>query len=975
MWKNGMKELDTGRYRPSLSILLEDAMERAVTEKLLFLGEADLLYSLITIDTEKGPFLDLDDENRIELLQSRNLLENYLADGVRLKDCRSAFRVCMESGSTHPNPFLREFFREPIATWLEELEDGAGVGELLEKLFAEAEKLPDSDVITVLFRWQELYRAICASHVKTEIFDEDGALMRSCFRERADFLVGQALMIAARDGAKAAEPSHLLAAMLMCKESYTWLLLHKAGIAANGTRIGTYLQNTFPQNDRHAAPLPPVRESFSQEITALLEKALQAAAAIGQSCMGEREMLCELLRCDDPKADYCFGSVLKLHKDEFLSLTEQVKEPEIIEPELPMEICECKNLSAQNREVYLRDEITESLVKVFFRKNGRIVLLHGDPGIGLSSVADMLAAELRRGKYPSLRQMQVIRFDLATVEEAEYDQTVLKLLRFIEDEPERIYVLEGFTKYMREHNAEITRRFQHSTYRLVIIAGETDFTELDKDGEQLRASMTPIAVSEPAKQETLKMIELALPQLEKEYGVTFAKGLGQVAYRMADDYLISQRFPKKAIDILAMTASDAAAEAEMKGRPNPTVDKGQLAAVMAEKTGLPAETILGTGADKDYVYLLSQNLVGQEAAVQKVAGRLDLIQKGMVDKKAPAAVFVFAGLSGTGKTELAKQIAQIYANSRKLITFSMENFGEAHSVSRLIGTPPGYVGYEEGGKLINDLNKDPYSVVLLDEVEKAHPAVWDPFLNLFDEGIITDMRGVSASGSKAFFVLTSNIGQYEIADMLRRGRPTEEIENVVKNKFNTEKHQKSGENCFRPEFIGRIMRRGGIVVFNALSLEALKGIAQHNFNKIARNYGETHESRLVCDDEVLEMIAKIVFDKNEKAIQRGNGYFGGRELDNLMNQFISEKLASQIRQLVGVPLVRIVRDGNDTAVVPVYNDADAQQLLAQKRLALVDRVTRRFDELTMTDSDVFADLSEDKLSRLNALLSEISVIL
>ena len=158
------------------------------------------------------------------------------------------------------------------------------------------------------------------------------------------------------------------------------------------------------------------------------------------------------------------------------------------------------------------------MVKVFFRKNGRIVLLHGDPGIGLSSVADMLAAELRRGKYPSLRQMQVIRFDLATVEEAEYDQTVLKLLRFIEDEPERIYVLEGFTKYMREHNAEITRRFQHSTYRLVIIAGETDFTELDKDGEQLRASMTPIAVSEPAKQETLKMIELALPQLEKEIG-------------------------------------------------------------------------------------------------------------------------------------------------------------------------------------------------------------------------------------------------------------------------------------------------------------------------------------------------------------------------------------------------------------------------------------------------------------------------
>lgn len=603
------------------------------------------------------------------------------------------------------------------------------------------------------------------------------------------------------------------------------------------------------------------------------------------------------------------------------------------------------------------------------------MLLHGEPGVGLSSVGDMVARVLRQGSYPSLRGLQVIRFDLSVVEESEYDQAVLRLLRFFEEEPDRIYVLEGFGSYMKKHSAEVTRRLQHSAARLLLAVSETDFTELDKDGEQLRECLSPVALSEPGKGDTLAMLELALPRIQEEYGVQFARGLQAVAYRMANDYLISQRFPKKAVNLLSMTAADTAAEAEMRGKQNPTVTKEQLAAVMSQKTGLPAETILGTGADKDYVYLLSQNLVGQDAAVSKVAGRLDLIQKGMVDKKAPAAVFVFAGLSGTGKTELAKQIAQIYANSRKLISFSMENFGESHSVSRLIGTPPGYVGYEEGGKLINDLNKDPYSVVLLDEVEKAHPAVWDPFLNLFDEGVITDMRGVTASGSKAFFVLTSNIGQYEIASMLRQGRPMEEIENVVKNKFNTEVHQKSGEKCFRPEFIGRIMRRGGIVVFNALSLEALTGIAGHNFSKTARSWRETHESTLVCDDDVLEMVAKIVYDKNEEAIRRGSGYFGGRELDSLMNQYIQEKLANQIRQLSGAPLVRVVRDGNDTSIVPVYNEADAQQLMAQKRLALVDKVTRRFDKLTMADPEAFADLSDEKLSKLNAMLSEIDLMI
>ena len=975
MWKNGQQELDTTRFRPSLGWLLEAAMENAVRERLRYLGEADLLYGLLSLDTTDQNYLSLSEEERGELTSARALMENFLAEGVRLKDCQAACEVCMESGLSQPNPFLREFFREPVGTWLDEFPDGTGVHELLEQLFTHAEALPDGDILLGLFRCEELSAAIRLSRVNAELFGADGKLCEQYFKDRAWYLTEQALTIAARCGQRVAEPAHLLAAMLSCKESYTYLLLRRGGAAGQGSRISTYLQNTFPQESRLAGALPAARESCSDELAALLEAALQAAMAVGESRLGERELLERLLRCEQAKVQYLFEVVLKILPADYLALLEQVKEPDLIEPILPLEICQCQNLSSKPGEVVVRSDVVEAIVKVFFRKKCRNVLLHGEHGIGLSSAARMLAAALREGTYPSLRQLQVIRFDLSTVEESEYEQAVMKLLRFFDDEPERIYVLEGFGAYMKAHPAEIARRLQHNEYRLLIVVNETDFTELDKDGEALRACTAPVALTEPGKDQALAMIDLALPALEREYDVRFAKGISSVVYRMANDYLISQRFPAKAISLLEMTASDTAAEAEMRGKFQPTVTKENLADAMSQKTGLPAETILGTGADKDYVYLLSQNLVGQEAAVNKVAGRLDLIQKGMVDKKAPAAVFVFAGLSGTGKTELAKQIAQIYANSRKLITFSMENFGESHSVSRLIGTPPGYVGYEEGGKLINDLNKDPYSVVLLDEVEKAHPAVWDPFLNLFDEGVITDMRGVSASGSKAFFVLTSNIGQYEIADMLRRGCPTEEIENVVKNKFNTEVHKKSGEKCFRPEFIGRVMRRGGIVVFNALSLEALKGIAEHNLRKIAKNYGDTHDSRLVCDDDVLEMIAKIVFDKNEDAIRRGSGYYGGRELDNLMNQFIQEKLASQLRQLAGVPLVRVMRNGNDTTIVPVYNEANAQELLAQKRLALVDKVTKRFDKLSMTDLDVFADLSDDKLTRLNALLSEIDVIL
>ena len=147
------------------------------------------------------------------------------------------------------------------------------------------------------------------------------------------------------------------------------------------------------------------------------------------------------------------------------------------------------------------------------------------------------------------------------------------------------------------------------------------------------------------------------------------------------------------------------------------------------------------------------------------------------------------------------------------------------------------------------------------------------------------------------------------------------------------------------------------------------------FSKVAREYGEVHEGRLVCDEDVIEMISRQVYEANEQAIERGSGYFGGRQLDILMNQYVDNKIASQLRQLAGVPLVRIVRDGSDTAVVPVYSDSDAQELLSQKRAALVDRVSRRFDRLTMLPADAFAELSDDRLSRLNMLLSEIDVML
>jgi ATP-dependent Clp protease ATP-binding subunit ClpA len=650
-------------------------------------------------------------------------------------------------------------------------------------------------------------------------------------------------------------------------------------------------------------------------------------------------------------------------------------EPELVLPQLPDDL-PARNLTAEDQSGVTRDDLTAAIVKVLFRKKNRNVLLHGDKGVGASTIPQLLAGALKSGRFPQLGQTHVIGFDLAALPLDEYERGVERVLALMEAEPGRIYALEGFAPYFTAHFADCARRFAANPYALILVVDTVAHTQLAEGETVLTDLFEVVEVPEPAAEVTKAILEQAEARLAAEYGVDFADDAVAAAMRMTSDYMISRRFPAKGVELLERAAADVAAEAEMTGSPNRQVTRRRLAKRVATTTGLPEETILGTGADKDYVDLLSRGLVGQEVAVAKAAGRLDLIQKGMVDKHGPAAVFVFAGLSGTGKTELAKQIAQLYSNSRSIIHFPMENFTEAHSVSGLIGSPPGYIGYEDGGKLVNALNRDPYSVVLLDEVEKAHPAIWDPFLNLFDEGDITDTRGVTASGTKAFFVMTSNIGQYEIADLLARGASQEEIEDTVMKLLPAFVHPGAGQPCFRPEFVGRIMRRGGIVAFNALSLEALGAITRHLFSKVAHDYSEVHDSKLVCDDDVLEMIARTIYEENSAVIRAHRpGYLGARRLSMLVDQHITNKLAAKLRTLAGAPLVRVMLEGDHTELVPVFDRQEAEAALAERRLALLSRVERRFNSLLTAPDEAFDKLDEPALARMDRLLAEVGAVL
>lgn len=767
---------------------------------------------------------------------------------------------------------------------------------------------------TALEKAQELLEKEAHPIEVAPIFDEEGLLRLALFDATCVEVLKTAVHKAGQMGYNEVRPPHLFLALIDQSRGTTVRAVRlqvQPGVGIK--KVGKNIEHSISLGPNiEKVDLDLVERHFSENVREILKIAVLGTMEEDREIVNENQLLMALLMNADTRLKRVLqDSPLYLDISKMVDFAKEAQHRGEEEKEAahtvhwPEHICPAANLTALARSGELqpilgRAEKLEEIKQTLFKLEDHNVLLYGEPGVGKTSLIQGLAVEIASGKIDFLGDRPLLSLDISSIGDKDAKMKTRQLLEAAEECPWGIYFIDGIEKLLRADRELFKKKLKKNKFILIGTVNVEAYTDIVARDDELRSRLTSIKVDELSKEETIEILKRRKKGIEKDYNVSIDDAAVARAVKLSHDFIMNERLPTKAIKVLRNACDSARFEIHRASKKS-SVTTDHVVKEIARITGLPETMIRGSGEEKDYYSLLSKMIVGQEEAVQAVADRLDLIQKGMVDRRKPAGIFFFVGLTGTGKTELAKAVAQLYSNSKALITFPMENFQEEHSVSGLIGSPPGYVGYDEGGKLINELNADPYSVVLLDEVDKAHPEIWAPFLNLFDEGWISDRRNVVARGNKALFILTSNLCWEAICDSVRRNLPESALRDKVKEEIGQAINPRTRGRCFSPEFLGRIEQTGGIVVFKPLTKEAVTRITELKLQTLRDEWNEGRETQLEFEQPgVTELISKLSFGDIGP-----DGKPGGRAVVKRIDGMIKTLLAKRIRDFMGAEKVTV----------------------------------------------------------------------
>ena len=532
----------------------------------------------------------------------------------------------------------------------------------------------------------------------------------------------------------------------------------------------------------------------------------------------------------------------------------------------------------------------DRLARALHRRVGGHALITGLRGVGKTAAVRELARRAATGAIPFLKRRRFLWVDARNVAPDQSGGCLAAIFHKVGDESDVVLCLDGLGALLRgpggtSHAAAFRTLLDGSSVRVVGLLNRWEYVDLVSGDPEALEPFTRVDLEEPTEEVAEVIAYRAALELAGDYDLEIGREVARKAVTLSSSFLLGERLPAKAVKILRRACDELDYERAQLGRARRGVTEGDIVRVVGDLTGLSEATLAGEGGDADLETALTMAVVGQADAVRVVADELALIKAGLAEPGKPASVLLFAGMTGVGKTELAKRLAELYSTSKRLQTYSMGNYLESHTVSGIIGVPPGYVGHEAGGRLINELNADPHAVFLLDEAEKCHPNVWKPFLNLFDEGWIVDAKGVKAHADRAIFILTTNAGDDAIAQMSRTGSTDEAIEAHVKSTLARVRQERSGQPVFPPQFLARIKR---VVIFRPLDEGAMIAIATKIVARVAAVWAQRRDKDLAVAADLVAWIGRLSFRLNEAS--------GGKEGGRIVRKLVAELIEGPVQR-------------------------------------------------------------------------------
>ena len=541
--------------------------------------------------------------------------------------------------------------------------------------------------------------------------------------------------------------------------------------------------------------------------------------------------------------------------------------------------------------VLCRDEELERMVEILCRRQKNNPCLLGEPGVGKSALAEALAQRIASGQItPALRGKRVLALDMAsmvagTKYRGDFEERFKNLLEelyrdrstilFIDE----IHIITGAGAAEGAIDAASILKPMLARGEIQLIGATTpeEYRKTIQKDSALERRFGKVMVEEPTPADAEAILNGLMPRYERYHGVSIPPQAIHAAVELSVRYLPGRYLPDKAIDLLDEAA--AACRIAEKGSEKKALTPADIAHVVSKASGVPAERV-GEAERERLAQLeerLSAEVIGQPRAVAAVASAIRRSRTGLRETGRPIGAMLFLGPTGVGKTQLARTLAKCWFGSEKaLLRFDMSEYMERHTVARLIGAPPGYVGHDEGGQLTEAVRRRPYSVVLFDEIEKAHGDIQNLLLQILEDGSLTDAQGRRADFSNTIILLTSNLGARCLAGQTA---PLGFGAVAAENKRRGQQAIQEAKEFFRPELMGRLDE---VVLFDPLGPAQLTGIAD----------------RLLCELEERAARQGYTLRHTPAAAKALAGEkvppYGARELRRTVSRAVEQALADRI---------------------------------------------------------------------------------